>query len=72
MAKPRNTVRDLANGQDSTFTVIEGGDGDHPYPSVAEMRASQRRGSEGCGLPENETGMLNEYQGHNVKIEEDE
>lgn len=53
------------------FTEIQGGDGGHPYPSVEEMRASQRKGSEGPGLPENSTGKLNEYQNHPVQIEED-
>lgn len=46
-------------------------DGQHPYPSVAEMRDSQRVGSEGCGLPENCVDALNEAQGHNVSITDD-
>lgn len=40
-----------------------------PYPSIEEMRASQKTGAEGRGLPENCVDELNEAQGHNVKIE---
>lgn len=39
-------------------------------PYIEELRASQKRGSEGKGLPENETGKLNEVQGHEVDIKE--
>ena len=41
-----------------------------PYPSVEEMRASQKRGAEGRGLPENSVDKLNECQGHDVDIKE--
>lgn len=40
-------------------------------PSVAEMRKSQRKGSEDRGLPENSVDKLNEAQGHAVEITED-
>jgi hypothetical protein len=39
-------------------------------PSVEEMRASQKAGSEGAGLPENSTGRLNECQGHPADVKE--
>lgn len=39
-------------------------------PSVADKRESQRKGSEGRGLPENSTDKLNEAQGHSVEITE--
>lgn len=39
-------------------------------PYIEELRDSQKRGSEGCGLPENYTGKLNEVQGHEVDIKE--
>jgi hypothetical protein len=39
-------------------------------PTVAEMRDSQKTGSEGNGLPENSTGKLNECQGHQADIRE--
>lgn len=45
-------------------------DNSMPYPSVAEMRESQRKGGEGRGLPENSTDQLNEAQGHDVEITE--
>ena len=41
-----------------------------PYPSIEEMRASQKRGNEGRGLPENSVDKLNECQGHDVDIQE--
>ncbi len=37
-------------------------------PSVTEMRASQKQGSTGDGLPENCTGKLNETIGMQVEI----
>lgn len=39
-------------------------------PYIEELRDSQKRGSMGCGLPENETGKLNEVQGHEVDCKE--
>lgn len=38
-------------------------------PSIEEMRASQKAGGEGKGLPEN-ANVLNEAQGHDVDIRE--
>ena len=40
-----------------------------PYPSVEEMRASQKRGGEGKGTNPEGT-KLNECQGHEVDIKE--
>jgi len=37
-------------------------------PHVDKLRQSQKQGGEGRGLPENETGKLNEAQGHQVEI----
>jgi hypothetical protein len=39
-------------------------------PSIKDMRASQKAGSEGTGLPENSTGPLNSCQGHPADIRE--
>lgn len=41
-----------------------------PYPKIEELRASQKRGNEGRGLPENSVDQLNECQGHAVDIQE--
>lgn len=41
-----------------------------PVYGIEEMRASQKRGNEGRGLPENSVDALNECQGHNVRIED--
>jgi hypothetical protein len=39
-------------------------------PSVADMRASQKQGNEGRGLPENCEDELNEAQGHSIHIQD--
>jgi len=41
-------------------------------PSIAEMRESQRKGSEGEGLNETDCRDLNAAQGHKVDITEEE
>lgn len=56
----------MANNTAGNVRVIE--DNQHPYPSVAEMRASQKRGGEDRGLDENKTGPLNQAHGHDVEI----
>jgi len=40
-------------------------------PSIAEMRESQRKGSEGEGLNETDCKDLNAVQGHKVEIMDD-
>lgn len=45
-------------------------DTQYPYPSIDELRESQRQGSTGKGLPENDHGPLNSGQGMGVDIQE--
>lgn len=50
--------------------IREINDKQFPYPSIDELRESQRQGSTGKGLPENDNGPLNSGQGMGVDIQE--
>lgn len=69
---PEATTEGVAKSADRTNPAKQPGTTGYksmPYPSVAELRESQRKGNEGKGTNPEDT-KLNECQGHEVDVRE--